>query len=55
MLLSLDKKLCLTPFEGIVEMGLELDTSRVIKQENDYYIFKSLEDKRKALKILKNR
>lgn len=52
MLLSLDKKLCLTPFEGIVEMGLELDTSRVIKQENDYYIFKSLEDKRKALQNL---
>ena len=38
MLLSLDKKLFLIPFEGIVEMGLELDTSRVIKQENDYYI-----------------
>lgn len=52
MLLSLDKKLCLTPFEGILEMGLELDTSRVIKQENDYYIFKSLEDKRKALQNL---
>ena len=52
MLLSLDKKLCLTPFEGIVEMGLELDTSRVIKQESDYYIFKSLEDKRKALQNL---
>lgn len=39
MLLSLDKKLFLIPFEGIVEMGLELDTSRVIKQENDYYIW----------------
>lgn len=52
MLLSLDKKLFLIPFEGIVEMGLELDTSRVIKQENDYYIFKSLEDKRKTLQNL---
>ena len=52
ILLSLDKKLCLTPFEGIVEMGFELDTSRVIKQENDYYIFKSLEDKRKTLQNL---
>ena len=52
MLLSLDKKLFLIPFEGIVEMGLELDTSRVIKHENDYYIFKSLEDKRKTLQNL---
>ena len=52
MLLSLDKKLFLIPFEGIVEMGFELDTSRVIKQENDYYIFKSLEDKRKTLQNL---
>lgn len=52
ILLSLDKKLCLTPFEGIVEMRFELDTSRVIKQENDYYIFKSLEDKRKTLQNL---
>ncbi|MBS7055788.1 MAG: hypothetical protein KH103_01190 [Streptococcus salivarius] len=52
MLLSLDKKLCLIPFEGIAELGLELDTSRVIKHENDYYIFKSLEDKRKTLQNL---
>ena len=52
LLLSLDKKLFFIPFEGIVEMGLELDTSRVIKQENDYYIFKSLEDKRKTLQNL---
>ena len=51
-LVNLDKKLWLPSLEGIAELGLELDISSVIECEKDYYIFDSIDDKRKVLQNL---
>lgn len=51
-LVNLDKKLWLPSLKGIAELDLELDISSVIECEKDYYIFDSIDDKRKVLQNL---
>ena len=50
--MNLDKKLWLPSLKGIAELDLELDISSVIECEKDYYIFDSIDDKRKVLQNL---